>query len=274
MAQQPKREVRNFEEFQKVCSAVSSGHSVLVLGEAGTGKSEFAQALYETFLGEMDCALATYKGSSKKFFASIAFQLDIPTENSDGKPLTMDALKDEIGENCDENTLLIFPEAKRLTTGIRYWLEDLIANGVRVVCFAVVNPGRDIFLEMLSIELELPSDAYIRIVMAAEAQRQGLKLSKSRLASLQPLAGRNPMLARKVIRNEALGLKQNKPEHTQYIVMMPIFIAIMLSAAVFRFVGIGTGNKGMYVTGGCIFVAATAMRQLGQVRGARKKLGQ
>ena len=272
MAQQPWRELR--EEFEKVCAAVRSGHSVLVLGEAGTGKSEFAQALYETFLGEFDCALATYKGSSKKFFASIAFQLDIPTENEDGKPLTMDALKDEIGENCDENTLLIFPEAKRLTTGIRYWLEDLIANGVRVVCFAVANPGRDIFLEMLEVELELPSDAYIRVVMAAEAQRQGLRLSKSRLASLQPLAGRNPMLARKVIRNEALGLKQNKPEHTQYIVMMPIFIAIMLSAAIFRFVGIGTGNKGMYVTGGCIFVAATAMRQLGQVRGARKKLGQ
>ena len=71
----------------------------------------------------------------------------------------MDALKEEIGENCGDNTLLIFPEAKRLTTGIRYWLEDLIASGVRVVCFAVANPGKDIFLEMLEVELELPSDA-------------------------------------------------------------------------------------------------------------------
>ncbi len=44
--------------------------------------------------------------------------------------------------------------------------------------------------------------------MEAEAQRQGLSLSKSQLAELQPLAGRNPMLARKVIRNEKLGLKQ------------------------------------------------------------------
>ncbi|MDJ0536864.1 MAG: hypothetical protein QNJ70_30990 [Xenococcaceae cyanobacterium MO_207.B15] len=38
--------------------------------------------------------------------------------------------------------------------------------------------------------------------------------AKSRLAELQPLAGRNPMLARKIIKNEKLGLKQDKPEHT------------------------------------------------------------
>jgi hypothetical protein len=51
--------------------------------------------------------------------------------------------------------------------------------------------------------------------MEAEAQRQGLDISKSKLAKLQPLAGRNPMLARKIIRNEKLGLRQDKPEHTK-----------------------------------------------------------
>jgi hypothetical protein len=55
-----------------------------------------------------------------------------------------------------------------------------MANGVVVVCFAVVNTGRDIFLEMLEVELELPSDRAIREVMEEEAQRQGLKLSKFR----------------------------------------------------------------------------------------------
>lgn len=70
----------------------------------------------------------------------------------------MDVLKDEIAMNCNSDTLLVFPEAKRLTTGIRYWLEDLMANGVVVCCFAVTNPGRDIFLKMLEVELELPRD--------------------------------------------------------------------------------------------------------------------
>jgi hypothetical protein len=114
----------------------------------------------------------------------------------------------------------------------------------------------------------------IREVMEAEAQRQGLNLSKSRLAELQPLAGRNPMLARKIIRNEALGLKQDKPEHTQYVVIMPIIIAALFSFAVVRFIGLGTNNKGLYITGGICLVSAMALKQLGNVRGARKRLGQ
>jgi hypothetical protein len=232
--------------------------------------------------GESSCAdsypwrvaLATYKGSLKNFFTAIAFQLNCPTENDQGRPLAVDALKEEILENSGEDTLLILPEAKRLTTSIRYWLEDMISNGAKVVCFAVANPGKDIFLEMLEVELELPSDAHIRLVMAAEAQRQGLKIDKSRLAELQPLAGRNPMLARKVIKNEALGLKQDRPEHTQYVVIMPVIIAMLFSFAVVRFIGMGTGNKGLYITGGVCLVSAMALKQLGNVRGARKRLGQ
>ena len=224
--------------------------------------------------GEFDCALATYKGSLKKFFIAIAYQLGCPTENDDGKALTVDALEEEILENSGENTLLILPEAKRLTTSIRYWLEDAIAQGVKVVCFAVANPEKDIFLEMIEIELELPSDAHIRLVMAAEAQRQGLQIDKSRLAELQPLAGRNPMLARKIIKNEKLGLKQDKPEHTQYVVIMPIIIALLMSFGIIRFVGMGTGNKSLYIFGGVTLVAGMTLKQLGSVRGARKRLGQ
>jgi hypothetical protein len=226
------------------------------------------------YWGSINSAIATYKGSIKKFYQAIAWKLQIPTEDERDRPLTVDALKEEILVNCGEDTLLIFPEAKRLTTSIRYWLEDLLSNGVKIVGFAVANPGRDIFLEMLEIELELPSDRAIREVMEAEAQKQGLDISKSKLAELQPLAGRNPMLARKIIRNEKLGLKQDKPEHTQYVVIMPIIIAALFSFAVVRFIGMGTGNKGLYITGGVCLVSAMALKQLGNVRGARKRLGQ
>ena len=33
------------------------------------------------------------------------------------------------------------------------------------------------------------------------------------------------MLVRKIIKNESLGLKQDKPEHTQYVVIMPVILA-------------------------------------------------
>jgi hypothetical protein len=87
---------------------------------------------------------------------AIAMQLDCPTEDERARPLTVDALKEEILVNCGEDTLLIFPEA--------------------------------------------------------------------------------------------MGLKQDKPEHTQYVVIMPVIIAMLFSFAVVRFIGMGTGNKGLYRT--------------------------
>jgi energy-coupling factor transporter ATP-binding protein EcfA2 len=274
---------KDSDSFNHVVKAIAAGNSVIVLGEAGTGKTDFALALHGSMSGEFNSAIATYKGSIKKFFIAIAMQLDIPTTetqyNKNGDPtgekdLTVDALKQEILENSGEDTLLIFPESKRLTTSIRYWIEDMISSGAKVVCFAVANPGKDIFIDMLEIELSLPSDAHIRLVMAAEAQRQGLQIDISRLAELQPLAGRNPMLARKIIKQEKLGIKQDKPEHTNYVVIMPIIIAALFSFAVVRFIGMGTGNKGLYITGGVCLVSAMALKQLGNVRGARKRLGQ
>jgi hypothetical protein len=149
---------RDDDTFNKVVAAIAAGNSVIVLGEAGTGKNDFALAVHEELSGEFNSAIATYKGSIKKFFIAIAMQLDCPTENDEGKAMTVDALKEEILVNSGEDTLLVFPESKQI--------------------------------------------------------------SKSRLAELQPLAGRNPMLARKIIKNEALGLKQEKPEHTQYVVKL------------------------------------------------------
>ena len=125
---------------------IAAGNSIIVLGEAGTDKTDLAVAVHEEMSNEFNSAIATYKGSIKKFFIAIAMQLGCPTEDENDKAMTVDALKEEILINSNENTLLVFPEAKRLTTSIRYWLEDMISAGVRVVCFAVANPGRDIFL--------------------------------------------------------------------------------------------------------------------------------
>ena len=83
------------------------------------------------------------------------------------------------------------------------------------------------------------------------------------------------MLARKVVRNEKLGLNQKgSPQHTQYVVIMPVIIACLMAFGIVRFIGMGTGNKSLYIFGGTTLVAGMTMKQLGQVRGARKRLGQ
>jgi len=274
-APETSKEISNEERL--IGEAIAQGSPVLVLGEVGL-IGTLPEAIAQRHASDYAVASAVYKGSGKKFFQAIAEQLDIPTEDystEKPRPLTMDQLKDEIAQNVDDNTLLLLPEAKRLTTGIRYWLEDLISAGVRVVCFAAANPGRDIFLDMIEIELELPSDRHIREVMEKEAIAQGLTLTATELAQLQPLAGRNPMLARKVVKNHRLGLTQKaKPQHTQYVVIMPILIAALMAFGVVRFVGMGTQNKSLYIMGGVCLVSGMALKQLGGIRGARKRLGQ
>jgi hypothetical protein len=81
------------------------------------------------------------------------------------------------------------------------------------------------------------------------------------------------MIARKIIKREKLGIKHSEIEHTQYVVIMPVIIAALFSFAVVRFIGMGTGNRGLYITGGVCLVSAMALKQLGNVKGARKRLG-
>ena len=213
----------------------------------------------------------------------MAVQLDIettePKYNKNGeytgdRNLPVEELKESILDNIYDDTILVLPYANRLPTSIRYWLEDLIGNGVTLIAIAPSNPNKDIFLGMVELELELPEDKTIRRIMEDEARKLGLNLSNSKLAELQPLAGKNPMLARKVIRNEKLGLTKQNPQHTQYIVVMPIIVSILLAFGIVRFVGMGTGNKGLYIFGGCTLVAGMTLRQLGNVKGAKKKLGE
>lgn len=118
--------------------------------------------------------------------------------------------------------------------------------------------------------------------MEDEARRRGLQMSRwrslaggeSRLAELQPLVERNLMLARQVVRQERLVIRHQRPEHTQYIVIMPILIACLMSFGVIRFIGMVTRNKSLHIFGGVTLVAGMTLKQLGQVRGARKRLGQ
>lgn len=249
-----------------------------MLGEFGS-LDDVVSAIERELIGDFSIAKAVYKGSGKKFFQSIAQQFDIPTTcpkfNADGeeigeKPMTLDELKEEIALNIPADALLLFPEAKRLTTGIRFWLEDL---NCRICCFAVVNPNRDIFLDMIEIELSLPDDHTVRSAMESEARAIGLNISGSRFAELQSYAGRNLSVARKVIKQEKLGLTKD-PKHDQYLDVFPLIMGLFCCVGIVRFIGLGTGNRSLYIIGGIAMMAGLAMRYLGKVSGPRRRIGQ
>jgi hypothetical protein len=240
---------------------------------------EAADAIKQELQGEFSIAKAIYKGSGKKFFIELAKQFDVPTTgiklNAEGeevgeKPMTVDGLKEQITLNIPADALLILPEAKRLTTGIRFWLEDL---NCRICCFAVANPNRDIFLDMVEIELSLPDDRAIRSAMEAEARSQGLNISEARFSELQSYAGRNTAAARKIIKQEKLGLTKD-PNHNQYLDISPLIMGMFCCVAIVRFIGLGTGNRSLYIIGGIAMMLGLALKYLGKISGPRRRIGQ
>jgi hypothetical protein len=240
----------------------------------------WAAELDAKFHTKLKTAIAPYKGYQKKFLVQIAGALDIPTtepkydrkgECCGEKALTTEGLKEAIAQNVGDSTLLIIPNAHRLPASICYWLEDLLDTGVRLVMLAVTSLRRDLFVRMLEIESTLPSDAEIRLIMEREAKRMGLPLTPSELADLQTRAGRNPLSACKSLWANAIGVKNYKSEHSQYLDISPLLMSLGLFGAMVRFVALGTGNRALYVIGGIVFIFFLMLRQLSRIRGSRRK---
>ncbi|MEG4329378.1 hypothetical protein [Microcoleus sp. herbarium5] len=240
---------------------------------------EAARAIESQLSDEFSIAKATYKGSGKKFFQELAKQFDIPITcpklNADGeeigeKPMTLDELKEEIALNIPADALLILPEAKRLTSLITFWLEDL---NCRMCCFAVAKPSRDIFLKMIEIELALPDDRHIREIMQREAENCGLNISEARFSQLQSYAGRNAAAARKIVKQEKLGLTKD-PNHNQYLDISPLIMGMFCCLGIIRFIGLGSGNRSLYMIGGIAMMLGLALKYLGRVSGPRRRIGQ
>jgi hypothetical protein len=229
--------------------------------------------------GEFTIAKAVYKASPKKFFQTIADALKIETTtpklNSKGeeigeKSMGIDEMMEKIALNFPADGLLILPEAKRLTTKITFWLEDL---NCRICCFAVAKPNRDIFLRMIEIELALPDDRHIREIMQREAENCGLNISEARFSQLQSYAGRNAAAARKIVKEEKLGLTKD-PNHNQYLDIAPLVMGLFCCVGIVRFVGLGTGDQSLYMIGGIAMMLGLSLKYLGRISGPRRRIGQ
>jgi hypothetical protein len=131
-----------------------------------------------------------------------------------------------------------------------------------MLLLATFPPARDIFLKLPRIELEPMSDRAIRAIMMEAAAELNLELNPAQLASLQERTGGNPMLARRVVREEYLGLDGNALDHRQYIDGTPFLIAALMCFVIIRFIGLGFNSTSLYLIGGMITVAIGVVRIL------------
>lgn len=264
------------KEKRRVVAALTANSSLLVVGEAGSGKSVLGEAVTEE-LEQLGYTVAiAYPMTVKQTLLSIAEQIGVETESLEGKALTVQGLQEAIAEFLGDNTaFLIFDNAHRLQVSLRCWLEELHSQGQPLLLIATFPPARDIFLKLPRIELQPLSDRAIREIMQESAAELGLSLKPGQLANLQQRVGGNPMLARRVVREEYLGLEDTAPDHQQWIDITPLIIATLMCLVLVRFLGLGFNSTTLYLLGGILTVIAGVVRiLLYSLPRSKGKLGQ
>ncbi len=251
------------KEFRRILAALQANSSLLVVGEAGCGKTFLAQAITAE-LTEMNFQVAVTKpGTVKQILSEIANQLGVDTENLDGKALSTMGLMKEIADWLLVNTaFLICDNAHRFPVSLRCWLDQLHTQGQPILLLATYPTARDIFLKLPRIELEPMKDSATRAIMLEAAAELNLELTPAQLSSLQQRVGGNPMLAKRVVREEYLGLDGRALDHTQWIDGTPYLIAALMCFVIIRFIGLGFNNTSLYLLGGIITVAIGIIRIL------------
>ena len=59
----------------------------------------------------------------------------------------------------------------------------------------------------------------------------------------------------------------DKTKYKSYVAILPIIIAAFMAFGIVRFIGIGTGNKSLYIFSGVSLLTGITFKQLGSVKG-------
>jgi hypothetical protein len=248
-------------EKRRITAALLAGSSLLVVGEAGCGKTFLGEMVQQELIDQGFTLAVPKIGTVKQMLLAIADELGVDTETLEGKPMTSQQLQKAIADWLSSNTaFLILDDAHRFPVSLRCWLEKLHEQEQPMLLLATFPPGRDIFIKLPRIELEALPDKSIREIMEDEAVSLGLELTPGQLADLQQRAVGNPMLARRVVREEYLGLDGQAYDHTQWIDGTPLLIAVLMCFMVLRFLGLGFNNTSLYLLGGILTVAVGIIR--------------
>jgi hypothetical protein len=261
-------------EVAQVQSALLAGQGILVLGESGSGKSFLGSQVLETLVSQgYTAAVGVYGGSAKETLLGLAAGLgvacceEIPAEgkrSAKTRPFTAQEIKDVlVARLAQSRTLLVVEDAHRWPASLRYWLEAVHGAGGLMLMLANQPPAKDIFLKLPRIELQPLKNDQIRTLMYQEALDQGLTLKPGRFAELQQRVGGNPALARRVVHEERLGIGgEQTVDHRQYVDGTPFLVAGLSAIGIVRFVGIGLGDRALYIIGGVATILAIALRGL------------
>jgi len=263
-------------EFQRIIASLLGDSAILVVGEEGSGKSVLANAVVDKLTNDGFLVASIEPTTPKQMLTHICEEFSIPTEDLEGKNLTVDKLKIAIAEFFSNNTaFIILDDAHNCDMKFRIWLKQLRRQKVPMLILATNPPRSDLFLNLARIELKpLPEKAIREIMKTAVIERKINNLSDADLAKLQERAGGNPMLAIRAIEEEYLGLDIEGADHRRYFDITPLILVLGVVFMIMRFIGLGTSDQALYIFSGiaaAIFLGLS--RLLYNLPGENRRMG-
>lgn len=274
----------HLRQVEQAIAALREGESLLVLGEPGSGKSVLAQRVQKQLEAEGKfVAIGLYLGSAKGLLTEIAEAFGIPIEvdNGNGKfrKLTVDELRTEIGHELKRSDrILICDDAERWPQSVRLWLEACWKAQPKATLLLLSDrpPASGIFVKVPRLEMQPAPLEHIRELMVQEAQDFSAALTTTELAELQQKVGGNPALAKRVVRERFLSLESpaGEGDHYRYVDGTPFLIAGIGLVSIVRFVGLGLGDRSLYILGGVAMSLAILLRVvMSQINKKSTRLG-
>ncbi|AFY60846.1 ATP-binding protein [Synechococcus sp. PCC 6312] len=249
--------------FQHIVASLKADSSLLVVSEIGGGKTYLAEATHRELTDEGFLCVLITPSTIRANMIQIAEALGVDTYNLEGKRMNIQELQEAVLNWLQDNlAFLIFDDAHKLPATFRYWLEELQKKNQHILLFATHPPPKDIFIRLPRMELPPLENKWIRQIMYEAAEDLGIDLTPARIAALQERCAGNPMLAKRVVKEEYLGLDDLAPDHTQWIDGTPFLVAVMLCFVIVRFLGLGFNSTSLYLMGGILTVAVGVVRLL------------
>ena len=255
-------------EINQAIASLETNQSLLIIGEEGSGKTAIAESVRTAFKSRgWNVAIAEFSGSAKSTLLEICDQLGCDTEDNSGnkpRPFTADQLREEIAQELKRShVMLICDNAHRYPVSLRYWLQDCVGSKALLLMLATKPPVGGIFFKMPRIYIRALESLQIREIMLEEAGEINLKLPASTIADLEQRCGGNPFLARRVVREHSLNLGADEQgDRVDYVDGTPFLIAGISLISIVRFIGLGLGDKSLYIIGGIATVSAITLRVL------------
>lgn len=199
--------------------------------------------------------VCSYKSNTKQFLVDLGKYLEFSPEKT-----TIEAYKEAIAESADGQVIFV-ENAQRLPLSLRFWSAEI---GLRFVFQCPVHPRKDIFLDCVAIDIPQFSAEEAASLIEIEAAAIGLRLSSRRL---QALAANclSPSAARVMVRREKLGLEHDfKHLPGEYLDISPLLMAGLAGFGILRFVGLGMGDRTLYIVGGTAMMVGLCLKYLGR----------